>query len=177
MNSLVEVIAGRGPAGCSATAKSGSGRAGRMLADFLESDLQGSERAADIVLERIDAVRTGKEAPWVRSGNGYLLIVSADRAVLEDLYPTDHSDPRETIENRATGGCRAPVVVRHQIAERESITASGRSSNNGSTDERILLCTQADGRLTSWSSLQSPAAECPRMTATSRPRRFRFCEA
>ena len=62
------------------------------------SDLQGSERAADMILERIDAVRTGKQASWVRSGNAYLLTVFADRAVLEDLYPADASDPKETIE-------------------------------------------------------------------------------
>ena len=89
MKSFLEVISGRGSVGCQAIAKPEAGKAGELLADFLESDLQGGVRSTEMVLEFIGKVRSGELPSWTRNGNAYLLKISPDKAILEDLYPSD----------------------------------------------------------------------------------------
>jgi hypothetical protein len=50
-----------------------------------------------MVIDRINEVRTGKQASWVRNGNGYLLKILPDRAILQDLYPPANSEDTVTV--------------------------------------------------------------------------------
>lgn len=55
---------------------------GRALADFLESDLQDSARAAHEVLRAVDRVESGREPSWERTGNAHTLSLSPEGAMI-----------------------------------------------------------------------------------------------
>lgn len=57
---------------------------GRVVAGFLESDLQDSLAAAHEVLRAVDEVASGRAASWERTGNAYTLTLSPDGAILQD---------------------------------------------------------------------------------------------
>jgi hypothetical protein len=99
MDILVDVISdGQGSYGCSALARTGSGRNGEVLAGFIDSDLQGSIISTDMVLDRINDVRAGKLPSWERNGNGYVLKILPDRVVIEDIYAPEHFEKLIVIE-------------------------------------------------------------------------------
>jgi hypothetical protein len=66
----------------------GKGR-GRMVAGFLESDLQDSPRAAREVLRAVDDVEAGREPSWERTGNAYTLTLSPEGAAIQDERSDD----------------------------------------------------------------------------------------
>jgi uncharacterized protein YacL (UPF0231 family) len=66
---------------------------GRVVAGFLESDLQGSAEAAREVLRAVDAVESGRETSWERTGNAYTLTLSPAGASIQDENAED-SKPR-----------------------------------------------------------------------------------
>jgi uncharacterized protein YacL (UPF0231 family) len=71
---------------------------GRVVAGFLESDLQGSAAAAHEVLRAIDDVQSGRRDSWERTGNSHTLTLSPDGAEIqnemeEDAKPYDLSLP------------------------------------------------------------------------------------
>jgi uncharacterized protein YacL (UPF0231 family) len=57
---------------------------GRLAAGFLESDLQDSPTAAREVLRALDAVESGREPSWERTGNAYTLTLSPEGALIQD---------------------------------------------------------------------------------------------
>jgi len=66
---------------------------GRLAAGFLESDLQDSPAAAREVLRALDAVESGREPSWERTGNAYTLTLSPAGATIQDENAGD-SKPR-----------------------------------------------------------------------------------
>jgi len=66
---------------------------GRLAAGFLESDLQDSPTAAREVLRALDAVESGREPSWERTGNAYTLTLSPEGALIQDENAED-SKPR-----------------------------------------------------------------------------------
>jgi uncharacterized protein YacL (UPF0231 family) len=66
---------------------------GRMVAGFLESDLQDSPDAAREVLRALDDVESGREPSWERTGNAYTLTLSPEGATIQDENAED-SKPR-----------------------------------------------------------------------------------
>ena len=63
------------------------------MAGFLESDLQDSPTAAREVLRALDAVESGREPSWERTGNAYTLTLSPEGATIQDENDED-SKPR-----------------------------------------------------------------------------------
>ena len=57
---------------------------GRVVAGFLESDLQDSLAAAHEVLRAVDDVAAGRAPSWERTGNAYTLTLAPDGATLQD---------------------------------------------------------------------------------------------
>ena len=53
------------------------------LAQFLESDIQGSTAIGREILEAIDAVAEGRLPEWASTGNACTLVLSADGAAIE----------------------------------------------------------------------------------------------
>jgi uncharacterized protein YacL (UPF0231 family) len=66
----------------------GKGRA-QTVAGFLESDLQDSPAAAREVLRALDAVESGREPAWERTGNAYTLTLSPKGATVQDENAED----------------------------------------------------------------------------------------
>ena len=64
----------------------------RVVAGFLESDLQGSSAAALEVLEAIDEVESGGIPSWRCTGNAYTLTVFPEAATIQDEM-NDESEP------------------------------------------------------------------------------------
>jgi uncharacterized protein YacL (UPF0231 family) len=62
---------------------------GRLAAGFLESDLQDSPAAAREVLRALDAVESGREPSWERTGNAYTLTLSPEGALIQDENAED----------------------------------------------------------------------------------------
>lgn len=60
-----------------------AGRDREALAQFLESDVQGSTASGREILEAIDAVAEGRLPEWTRTGNAYTLVLSAEGAAIE----------------------------------------------------------------------------------------------
>lgn len=54
-----------------------------LLARYLESDLQGSDRAAARVLKALRDVASGKRKRWSETGNAHTLTLSRDGARIE----------------------------------------------------------------------------------------------
>jgi uncharacterized protein YacL (UPF0231 family) len=65
----------------------------RVVAGFLESDLQDSPAAAREVLSAIERVESGREPSWERTGNAYTLSLSPEGATIQDENAED-SKPR-----------------------------------------------------------------------------------
>jgi len=57
---------------------------GRLVAGFLESDLQDSPTAAREVLRALDSVESGREPSWERTGNAYTLTLAPEGATIQD---------------------------------------------------------------------------------------------
>jgi uncharacterized protein YacL (UPF0231 family) len=53
------------------------------LAQFLESDVQGSTATGREILEAIDAVAEGRLREWTRTGNACTLVLTAEGAAIE----------------------------------------------------------------------------------------------
>ena len=66
----------------------GRGR-GKLVAGFLESDLQDSPESAREVLQAIDDIETGRTDSWERTGNAYTLTLSPQGAALQDEMDED----------------------------------------------------------------------------------------
>jgi uncharacterized protein YacL (UPF0231 family) len=64
----------------------------RVVAGFLESDLQDSSAAALEILEAIDEVESGGAPSWRRTGNAYTLTVFPEVAAIQDEM-NDESEP------------------------------------------------------------------------------------
>ncbi|HTG36125.1 MAG TPA: YacL family protein [Thermoanaerobaculia bacterium] len=62
---------------------------GRLVAGFLESDLQDSPAAAREVLRALDHVESGREPSWERTGNAYTLTLSPKGAAVQDENAED----------------------------------------------------------------------------------------
>lgn len=62
---------------------------GRVLAGFLESDLQDSPAASGELLSAIDRVESGREPSWERTGNAYTLTLSPKGAAVQDENAED----------------------------------------------------------------------------------------
>jgi uncharacterized protein YacL (UPF0231 family) len=69
----------------------GRGR-GKVLAGFLESDLQDSPAAAREVLRAIEDVEAGRLDTWERTGNAHTLTLSPEGATLQNEIDED-SEP------------------------------------------------------------------------------------
>ncbi len=65
---------------------------GRVIAGFLESDLQDSPAAAREVLHALDRVESGHAPSWERTGNAYTLTLSPEGATIQDENQED-SEP------------------------------------------------------------------------------------
>jgi hypothetical protein len=66
----------------------------RPLADFLESDLQGSTATAREVLRALDQVDAGDLDAWEMTGNVHTLALSPEGASLQNEYDED-AEPLE----------------------------------------------------------------------------------
>jgi uncharacterized protein YacL (UPF0231 family) len=66
----------------------GRGR-GKVVAAFLESDLQDSLESAREVLQAIEDVEAGRTISWERTGNAYTLTLSPQGAALQDEMEED----------------------------------------------------------------------------------------
>ena len=82
----------------------GRGR-GKVMAGFLESDLQDSPESAEEILRALRDVEAGREDSWDRTGNTYTLTLSLQGASLqnemdEDAEPCAFSlaEVREAVE-------------------------------------------------------------------------------
>lgn len=60
-----------------------AGRDREALAQFLESDVQGSSAFGLEILAAIEAVTEGKLREWTRTGNAHTLILSSEGAAIE----------------------------------------------------------------------------------------------
>jgi uncharacterized protein YacL (UPF0231 family) len=61
----------------------GRGR-GKLVAGFLESDLQDSLESAREILKAIDDVEAGRADSWERTGNAHTLTLSPQGAAIQD---------------------------------------------------------------------------------------------
>jgi uncharacterized protein YacL (UPF0231 family) len=66
----------------------GRGR-GKVVAGFLESDLQDSPESAQEILRAIEDVESGRADSWERTGNAYTLTLSPQGATLQDEMDED----------------------------------------------------------------------------------------
>jgi uncharacterized protein YacL (UPF0231 family) len=80
----------------------------RVVAGFLESDLQDSAEAAREVLSAVDDVESGRLPSWERTGNAYTLTLSAEGTeILDEMddeaepYPLSLSEIREVVADWA----------------------------------------------------------------------------
>ena len=69
----------------------GRGR-GKVMAGFLESDLQDSPESAREILRAIEDVEAGRADSWERTGNAYTLTLSPQGAAIQDEMDED-SEP------------------------------------------------------------------------------------
>jgi hypothetical protein len=67
---------------------SGRGR-GKVVAGFLESDLQDSPQSAQEVLQAIEDVEAGRTLSWERTGNAYTLTLSLQGAAIQNEVDED----------------------------------------------------------------------------------------
>ena len=63
-----------------------AGRGREALAEFLESDIQGSTASGREILEAIDAVAEGRLPEWTRTGNAYTLVLAPEGAAIESDF-------------------------------------------------------------------------------------------
>ena len=66
----------------------GRGR-GKVVASFLESDLQDSPESAQEILQAIEDVEAGRADSWERTGNAHTLTLSPQGATLQDEMDED----------------------------------------------------------------------------------------
>ena len=62
-----------------------------VAGQFFESDIQSFEQWADEVISQIDAIKSGRQKNWSRTGNAYNLELTGDSATIECLW--DESVP------------------------------------------------------------------------------------
>jgi uncharacterized protein YacL (UPF0231 family) len=67
---------------------------GRPLADFLESDVQGSAATAREILRALDQVDAGDLDSWEMTGNVHTLALSPEGASLQNEYD-EETEPYE----------------------------------------------------------------------------------
>ena len=68
---------------------------GHTLADFLESDVQGSTATAHEILRALDRVEAGDVGFWEATGNVHTLTLSPERASLRNEHD-EEAEPYET---------------------------------------------------------------------------------
>lgn len=61
----------------------------QTITAYLTIDIQKSREAAGELLEKIDAVSSGKIPNWERTGNAYCLRIFPDYAVIEEDYAAE----------------------------------------------------------------------------------------
>jgi uncharacterized protein YacL (UPF0231 family) len=89
----------------------------RLLAGFLESDLQDSAAAAREILRAVDQVESGREPSWERTGNAYTLTLSPEGARIQDENAED-----------AKPHALALAELRQAVADWASFLEAGRRS-------------------------------------------------
>ena len=62
---------------------------GKIVAGFLESDLQDSPESAQEVLQAVKDVEAGRADSWERTGNSYTLTLSPQGAAIQDEMDED----------------------------------------------------------------------------------------
>ncbi|MCT7992995.1 YacL family protein [Laspinema olomoucense] len=67
----------------------------RRVLEFLTLDIQNSQEWVNQLLDKIEALETGKICEWTRSGNAYYLILSPQTVTIENLLVD--AEPIETI--------------------------------------------------------------------------------
>lgn len=67
----------------------------RRVLEFLTLDIQNSQEWVQQLLDKIEALETGKICEWTRSGNSYYLIFSPQTVTIENLLV--EGEPIETI--------------------------------------------------------------------------------
>jgi hypothetical protein len=78
--------------------KGGNDRACDLIAAFLVMDIQRSPDWATELLGKIVEVKTGALPFWQRIGNAYRLHLSADGALIEDLFDPASAPQRVSLE-------------------------------------------------------------------------------
>ncbi len=61
----------------------------RLVTAYLTIDIQKSPEGVNELLEKIDAVHTGKLSEWERIGNAYCLRLSSDYAEIEEDFASE----------------------------------------------------------------------------------------
>lgn len=67
----------------------------RRVAEFLTIDIQQSPEWTQELIDKIEAIATGKLERWERNGNAFYLELSADGAAIEDVV--DETSPMQTV--------------------------------------------------------------------------------
>lgn len=67
-------------------ARAVAGRDREALAQFLESDVQGSAAFGLEILAAIEAIAEGRLGEWTRTGNSHTLILSPEGATIEPEF-------------------------------------------------------------------------------------------
>jgi hypothetical protein len=63
--------------------RASAGRDREALAQFLESDVQGSATSGIEILEAIEEVAGGRRYQWTRPGNSHTLVLTPEGATIE----------------------------------------------------------------------------------------------
>lgn len=75
----------------------GRGR-GKVVASFLESDLQGSTASAEEVLRALNDIEAGSVQSWERTGNTHTLTLSPGGALLQDEIDDEAKPARISLD-------------------------------------------------------------------------------
>ncbi len=67
----------------------------RRVAEFLTIDIQQSPQWTQELIDKIEAIATGKLDRWERNGNAFYLELSPDGAAIEDVV--DETSPIQTV--------------------------------------------------------------------------------
>ena len=78
----------------------------RRVAEFLTIDIQQSPEWTQELLDKIEAIATGKLDRWERNGNAFYLELSADGAAIEDAV-----DETSSIQTVSLDEFRAAVLA------------------------------------------------------------------
>jgi hypothetical protein len=92
------VSAGRHPAGhFEGRARRGSGRHGKMMASFLQSDVQSDLSTARALLAEIASAERGEKPQPGGAGNAFSIAISPDGALIRNAVVEDATPERYTL--------------------------------------------------------------------------------